>query len=189
VFLECSRTLPSMSNRQYVPGLVFCVTTYGHVHLGLNSPVLSVLGLRRSTRFPKSSSHGLTIGSLHALVCSWYFSKFTTTFSLSDLSKSFSSTSFGHGTVSVAIRRLQRFISSGNIASAPYINRKGVKFIALETVVLWLHTAVGMTSIHFPFFSPSNIFFIALNIRELALSTAPFDCGWYTDAKVTFVPI
>jgi hypothetical protein len=178
-----------MSDKRYAPGLVFSVTTYGSVHLGSNFPALSVLGLRRSTRFPRSNSHGLTFGSLHALVCSLYFSKFTTTFSLSDSIKSFSSTSFGHGTVSVAVRRLRCFISSGNIASAPYISRKGVKFVALQTVVLWLHTVVGMTSAHFSFFSPSNIFFIASNIRELALSITPFDCGWYTDVKVTFIPI
>jgi hypothetical protein len=110
-------------------------------------------------------------------------------FSLSDSSKSFSFASFGHETVFVAVHRFRCFISSGNIASAPYINRKGVKLIALQIVVLCLHTAVGMTSAHFPFFSPSNIFFIALNIRELTLSTAPFDYGWYTNVNMTFIPI
>jgi hypothetical protein len=159
------------------------------VHLGSNFPVLSVLGLRRSTKFSRSNSHGLTFGSLHALVYSLYFSKFTTTLSLSDSSRSFSSTSFGHGTIYVAVCRLWCFISFGNIASPPYISQKGVKFIALQTVVLWLHTTVGITSDHFSFFSPSNIFFIALNIRELALSTAPFDCEWYTNAKATFILI
>jgi hypothetical protein len=42
---------------------------------------------------------------------------------------------------------------------------------------------------HFPFFSPFNIFFISSNIRKLTLSTAPFDCGRYTNAKATFVTI
>jgi hypothetical protein len=186
VFQECSRTLPSMYDKRYAPGLVFSITMYGPVHLGSNFPVPLVLGLRRSTRFPRLNSRSLTFGSL---VYSWYFSKFTTAFSLSDSSKSFSSASFGHGTISVAIRRIQCFISSENIAYAPHINRKGVMFVTLQIVVLWLHTAVGMTSAHFSFFSPSNIFIIASNMRELALSTAPFDCGWYTDAKVTFVPI
>jgi hypothetical protein len=46
-----------------------------------------------------------------------------------------------------------------------------------------------MTSVHFPFYSPSNIFFIASKIKELAFSTALFDCGWYTYANATFVPI
>jgi hypothetical protein len=152
--------LPSLSDKRYAPSLVFFVTRYGPIHLGSNFPAFSVLGLRRSTRFLRSNSHNLTFEFLHALVCSWYFSRFTTAFSLSDPSRSFSSASFGHGTVSVAVCRLRCFISNGNIASAPYISRKGVKFVALQIVVLWLHTAVGMTSTHFPFFSPSNIFFI-----------------------------
>jgi hypothetical protein len=54
---------------RYAPGLVFSITTYGPIHLGSNFLVLSVLGLRRSTRFPKSNSCNLTFRSLHALVC------------------------------------------------------------------------------------------------------------------------
>jgi hypothetical protein len=46
-----------------------------------------------------------------------------------------------------------------------------VKFVALHTVVFWLHIAVGMTSTHLPSFSLSSIFLIALKIKELALST------------------
>jgi hypothetical protein len=97
--------------------------------------------------------------------------------SLSDLGRSFSSTSFGHGGVSIVVLKLRCFISFGNTASAPYINQKGVKFVALDTVMLWLHTAVGITSAHFPFFSPCNILLIALKIKELDLLTASFDCG------------
>jgi hypothetical protein len=128
--------LPSMSDKGYVPSLVFSITTYGRIHLGSNFPVLSILGLHRSTRFPRSNSRNLTFGSLHALVCYWCFSKFTTAFSLSDSSTCFSSTSFGRGTVSVAVLGLRCFISFGNIAYVPYINRKGVKFVALQTIVL-----------------------------------------------------
>jgi hypothetical protein len=80
-------------------------------------------------------------------------------------------------------------ISLGNTASALYISQNGVKFVILETVVLWLHTALGMTSVHLPFFPPWSIFLIASNIRALALSIAPFDWGWYTDVKATFVLI
>jgi hypothetical protein len=79
--------------------------------------------------------------------------------------------------VSVAVSRLQCFTSSGSTVSAPYINQKGVKFVALRTMVLWLRTAIGMASAHLPFFSPSSIFLIALNIGELALSTMPLDYG------------
>jgi hypothetical protein len=84
---------------------------------------------------------------------------------------------FGHVVLSAVARKLRYFNSYGSIAFALYINQNGVKFVALQTTVLWLYTAVGMTSAHFPFFSPSSIFFIALKIKELALSTAPFDCG------------
>jgi hypothetical protein len=28
-----------------------------------------------------------------------------------------------------------------------------------------------------------------LKIREFALSTVPLNCGWYTDANATFIPI
>jgi hypothetical protein len=73
--------------------------------------------------------------------------------------------------------KLQCFISSGSIASALYINQNDVNFVARQTVVLWLRTAAGMTSAHFPFFAPSNIFFIAWKIKQFAFSTAPFDCG------------
>jgi hypothetical protein len=91
--------------------------------------------------------------------------------------------------VSVAVRKLQYFISSSSTTLASYINRNGVKFVVLHIVMLWLHTVVGMTSVHLLFFSPSNIFLIALKIREFALSTAPLDCGWYTNVNATFVPI
>jgi hypothetical protein len=100
---------------------------------------------------------------------------------LSDSSSSFSSASFEHTGPSVAVHKLQCFISSGSTASAPYINWNGVKFVVVHTVVLWLHTAVGMTSAHLPFFSCSSTFLIASKIREFALSTMPLDCGWYTD--------
>jgi hypothetical protein len=105
------------------------------------------------------------------------------------LGKSFSFASFGPTGVSIAVRKLRCFISSCSTASAPYINQNSVKFVALHTVVLWLHTTVVRTSAHLPFFSPSSIFLIALKIREFALSTVPLDCGWYTDVNATFIPI
>jgi hypothetical protein len=76
------------------------------------------------------------------------------TLSLSDSSRPFLSASFGHVGVSVAVRKLQCFISSSSTASAPYINRNGVMFVSLHTVVLWLHMAVGTTFAHLPFFHP-----------------------------------
>jgi hypothetical protein len=99
-----------------------------------------------------------------------------------------SSASLGHGGASVVVRKLWCLISSGNTASAPNNSLNNIKLVVLQTVVLWLHMALGMTSAHFPFFSPSRIFLIASKIKALARSTAPFDCGWYTDVKETFVP-
>jgi hypothetical protein len=55
--------------------------------------------------------------------------------------------------VTVAVLKLWCFTSSGRIAYAPYISQNRVKFVALHTVVLLLHTAFGITSTHLPFFS------------------------------------
>jgi lantibiotic modifying enzyme len=132
--------------------------TYDPIHLASNLPVLSVQGLCIGTKLPTLKSYNLTFRSFHALVSSWYFCKFATTLSLSNLSKSFSSASHGHAGVAVAVLKLQCFTSSRRTASAPYINRNNMKFVALHIVVLWLHTACGMTSTHFLFFSPVRIF-------------------------------
>jgi hypothetical protein len=86
---------------------------------------------------PSSLSRSLSLPDI--------FCKFATALSLSDSSRSFSSASFGHTVVSVAVHKLQCFISSGSTGSAPYVNQNSVKFVALHSVVLWLHTTVGMT--------------------------------------------
>jgi hypothetical protein len=90
-------------------------------------------------------------------------------------SKSFFSVLLGHTGASVAVHKLQCFTSSGSTASASYIIQNGVKFVALQTVVLWLHSALGITFAHLHFFSPSSILLIALNTKALTLSTAPLD--------------
>jgi hypothetical protein len=78
---------------------------------------------------------------------------------MSDSSRSFSSASLGHVGVTIVVLKLQCITSLGRTAIAPYIGQNGMKFVALHTVVLWLHTACGVTFTHFPFFSPSRIFF------------------------------
>jgi hypothetical protein len=145
---------------------------YGLNHLASNLPVLLVRGRHKNTRLPTSNFRNLTFGSLHALVSSWYFCKFATALSLSDSNRSFSSALLGHTGTSITVHKLQCFTFSGRTTSALYISRNGIKFVALHIVVLWLHTACGMISVHFPFFSPSSIFLIASNIRPLTLSTA-----------------
>jgi hypothetical protein len=158
-----------------VSGLDFSITMYGPTHFASSLPVFSVWGLRKRTRLPTSSSHSLTFGSLYVFVSSWYFCKLATTLSMSGFNKSFSSSLLGHTGASIAIRNLRYFTSSDSTSSAPYINQNGVKFVALQTVVLWLHIALGMTSAHLPFVLPSSIFLIALNIKVLGLSTALLD--------------
>jgi hypothetical protein len=111
--------------------------------------MFSMWGLRKSTRFPTFNCFSLTFGSLHALVSSWYFSRFVTALSLSDSIKFFSSASLGHGVLSAATCKLRCLILSDSIAYVLYINQKGVKFVALQTIVLWLYTSIGMASAHF----------------------------------------
>jgi hypothetical protein len=87
--------------------------------------------------------------------------------SWSGSNKSFSSASLRHVGAFIAVHKLRCFTSFGSTASAPYINQNGVKFAALQSVVLWLHTTLGITFAHLPFFSPSSIFLIASNIKAL----------------------
>jgi hypothetical protein len=158
------------------------------IHFNSSLLELSVWGLCKRTELLTLNSLFLTFGSLQDLVSSWYFYKLVTTLSLFDSNKSFSLTSVGHGGASIVVHRLWCLISLGNTACTPNNSLNGVKLVDLQTVVLWLHTALSMTSAHFPFFSPSRIFLIASKIKALAHSTAPSDCGWYTDVKETFVP-
>jgi hypothetical protein len=150
---------------------LFCYDIWSNP-LGLELACVLGAGLHKSTKLATSNSRNLTFRSLHALVSSWYFCMFATTLSLSDSSMSFSLASVGHAGVCVAVRKLQCFTSSGRTTSTLYISQNGEKFVALHTVVLCLHTACGMASAYFPFFSPSRIFLIASNIRPFALSIA-----------------
>jgi hypothetical protein len=105
--------------------------TYGPIHLPSNLSVLSVRGLRKSSKLPTSKSRNLTFGSLHAHVSSWYFCKFARTLSLFDSNRSFSSALLGHARVAIVVLKLRCFTSSRRTASAPYISWNGVKFVAL----------------------------------------------------------
>jgi hypothetical protein len=76
---------------------------------------------------------------------------------------------------------LSFLISSGVIASVLKSRRKGVKPVALDMVVLWDQITFGNSSTHLPFVWSNKHFLIPEKIRPFALSTAPLDCGWYTD--------
>jgi hypothetical protein len=89
--------------------------------------------------------------------------------------KSFDSASVGLYMASAFVLALQSLISYRVTSSSPYNNLKGVKLVALQTKVLWLHTALSNSSAHLPFGWSSNIFFIAKNINVFAFSTMPLD--------------
>jgi hypothetical protein len=71
-----------------------------------------------------------------------------------------------------------RFSSYGVIASDPYIKRRGVNPVALDSVVFNAHMTSGSWSVHLPFLSSSSLFLMALKILPLARSTTLLDCGW-----------
>jgi hypothetical protein len=73
---------------------------------------------------------------------------------------------------------LRSLISSRVTGSSPYNSLKGVKFVALEAEVLWLHMALGSSSTHLPFGWSSRIFLIAKNTNAFTLFTALLDYGW-----------
>jgi hypothetical protein len=98
--------------------------------------------------------------------------------SLSGSNRSLSLASLGQGGAFIVVQKLLCLISSRSTTSTPNNNLNGVNFVAMETVVLSLHIALGITSAHLAFFLHSRIFLIASNINVLALSTAPLDCGW-----------
>ena len=78
--------------------------------------------------------------------------------------------------------------SSGVIASCLKKSRNGVKPVGLAIVVLIDRKTLGNSSTHFPFARPCRRFTTPVKTMPFALSTAPLDCGWYTDAKRTLIP-
>jgi hypothetical protein len=69
------------------------------------------------------------------------------------------------------------FSSCGVIASDPYIKRKGVNLVALDSVVFNSHMTSGSWSAHLPFLLSCSLFLIALKILSLVCSTTLLDCG------------
>jgi hypothetical protein len=70
------------------------------------------------------------------------------------------------------------FISCRVIASDPYINRKWVNPVALDSVVFSAQMTSESWSSNFPFLSSRSLFFMALKILSLAHSTTLLYCGW-----------
>jgi hypothetical protein len=76
---------------------------------------------------------------------------------------------------SALVLALRSLVSSLVTGSSPYNNLNGVNLVALQTEVLWLHTALDSSYAHLPFGWSSNIFLTVENMSAFAFSTAPLD--------------
>jgi hypothetical protein len=103
--------------------------------------------------------------------------------------RSFEVGSSTSGTTEVIVHGDPWFSSCGVMASDPYSRQKGVNPVARHSVVFSAQIASGNRSAHLPFLSSRSIFLMAVKILPLACSTTPLDCGWYTEAKASLVPI
>jgi hypothetical protein len=189
MFQECSKSSPFGVASLYALGDAFVLTMKGPSHLGSSLPLDSVRAVRTSTRSPSLNSLGMTAWSRHAFVWAWYLFRACRAKTRSPSIRSFEVGSSTSGTADETVRGDPCFISCGVMASDPYRRRKGVNPVALHSVVFSAQTASGNKSAHLPFFSSRSIFLIAVKILPFARSTTPLDCGWYTEAKASLVPM
>jgi hypothetical protein len=149
----------------------------GPSHFGLTLPRDSVLLVLIRMWSPSSNSLGMILLFRHAFVCAWYLFNVSRARTRSPSRRPLvveSSTSC----VAVAfVRGDPCFSSCGVIAWDPYIKRKGVNPVALDSVVFCAQMTSRSWSAHLPFLSRS-LFFIALKILPLACSSTLLDCGW-----------
>jgi hypothetical protein len=161
-----------------VLGDVFVLMMKGPSHLGSSLPRDSVLVVLVRTRSPPSNSLGMIVLSCHAFICAWYLFSASRARTQSPSIRSLEVDSSTSGLVVELARGDPCFNSCGVIASDPYIKRKGVNPVALNSVVFSAHMTSGSWSAHLPFLSSSSLFLMALKILSLAHSTIPLDCGW-----------
>jgi hypothetical protein len=160
----------------------------GPSHLGSSLPRDSVLAVLMRTRSPSSNSLGMTELSRHAFVCTWYLFSASRARTWSPSIRSLEVDSSTSGVVVDLAHGDPCFSSCGVIVSDPYITRKGVNPVALDSVVFSAHMTSGSWSAHFPFLSSSSLFLMALKILQLARSTTPLDYGWWAEANMDFMP-
>jgi hypothetical protein len=155
-------------------GDVFVLTMKGPSHLGSSLPQDFVLVVLVRTRSPSSNSLGILIVlSCHAFVCAWYLfsASRARTWSLLVRSLEFDSSTSG---VAVKLARGDPCFSSCSvIASDPYIKRKGVNPVALDSVVFSAHMTSGSWSAHLPFFSSSSLWQNRPNYSSLSAQVTP----------------
>jgi hypothetical protein len=188
MFQECSKSSPDGVASLYALGDAFVLTMKGPSHLGSSLPLDSVRAVRTSTRSPSLNSLGMTAWSRHAFVWAWYLFRACRAKTRSPSMRSFEAGSSTSGTADGTVRGDPCFISCGVMASDPYRRRKGVNPVALRSVVFSAQTASGNKSAHLPFFSSRSIFLTAGKFCHLRVPT-PLDCGWYTEAKASLVPM
>jgi hypothetical protein len=74
-------------------------------------------------------------------------------------------------------------ISSRVTATSPKRTLNGVKSVDHDIEVLWFHTTLISSYVHFPFRSPAKDFVIPRRIMSFTLSTNPLDFGCVINAK------
>jgi hypothetical protein len=189
MFQECSKSSPDGVASLYALGDAFVLTMKGPSHLGSSLPRDSVRAVRTSTRSPSLNSLEMTAWSRHAFVWAWYLFRACRAKTRSPSMRSFEVGSSTLGTADGTVHGDPCFISCGVMASDPYRRRKGVNPVALHSVVFNAQTASDNKSAHLPFLSSSSIFLTAVKILPFVHSTTPLDCGWYTEAKTSLVPM
>jgi hypothetical protein len=108
--------------------------------------------------------------------------------SLSSSMTSFETFSLFESCVEATILTEPDLASSRVTTSYPKRSLNGVKFVYLNTKVLWFHTTLVSYSVHFPFSNPTKDFVIPIRIIPFALYTNPLDSRCLTEAKCMFVP-
>jgi hypothetical protein len=189
MFQECSKSSSDGVASLYAMGDAFVLTMKGPSHMGSSLPVDSVRAIQTSTMSPSLNSLGMTAWSCHAFVWAWYLFRACRAKTRSPSMRSFEVGSSTWGTAHETVRGDPCFSSCGVMASDPYRRRKGVNPVAMHSVVFSAQTASGNKSVHLPFFSSRSIFLTAVKILPFARSTTPLDCGWYTEAKASLVPM
>ena len=123
-------------------------------------------------KLPGDNCLGLTFLLYQFFVSFWYFLWFWIAFILSSSSKSLLVTCSSSSIIWTFVLGPWNYISSGVIASSPYNNLNGVKFVDLDTVVLCAQTTCDNSSTHFPLGRPTRCFEIPVHIIPFSLSTA-----------------
>jgi hypothetical protein len=112
-------------------------------HFGSSLPRNSVLLVLIRMRSRSSNSLRLILLSRHAFVCTWYLFNVSTERTRSPSRRYLVFDSSTSGVVVAFVRGDPCFISCGVMASDPYIKRKGVNQVALDSIVFSAQMTLG----------------------------------------------